>query len=145
MRRDDACGFPRIAALDGIDDVSVLGDKLGRVAAFDGGDADANKAVGLLDQVAQRLPTCGCCRKLPQSAVECAVIVDELRTAVEDAKSVQRRQCLVARILGGFDNTGRFQNEAEAKDITRVGNRNRVHPISLTGMHRNEPFTLKTQ
>ena len=65
MGLDDAGSGPAVAPLHRFDQRDMLGDELRRIMAFDIGDADPHQAIGLSDQVAQRLPPCGGCRRHP--------------------------------------------------------------------------------
>ena len=146
MRLDEAGGRAPVAPLHRLDQRDVFGDEFRRIVAFQIGDADAHQAIGLSDQVAQRgrhAAVAGC---MGERRVEGAVIGDEVFVvAGEAAEFIQRLQGVVARALDRLHHAGRLQRKAESQQVARIGQRDRIDPVALARLHRDEMLAFEPQ
>ncbi len=124
----------------------MLGDKLRRVVTPDIGDADAHQAIRLSDQVAQCRRHAAVAGRMRQRGMKGAVIGDEVFVvAGKTPEFIQRLQNIIRGILDRFRDASRLQREAESQEVTRVGKRDRIDPVTLARLHRDEMLALQPQ
>ncbi len=140
MRLDDARGASPVAPLHRLDQRDMFGHQLRRIVIPDISDADAHQPVGLSDQIAQRAGHAAVAGGMRQRGVKGAIVGDEvLMIAREVPEIVERLERAVRRVLDGFSDAGRLQ------EITRVRERDRIDPVALARLHRDQMFALEPQ